>query len=821
MSSIRCDMHVHSLHSRKSSRWILRSLKTPECFTPPALVYSIAQKRGMDLVTITDINTIEGCLEIAELPGVFISEEVSTKLPESRKTVHLLVYDLTPEQHQEICILRRNFFELVDYLKNEKLLHSMAHPFFFPGEELTPAEFTRVVRCLDLVESLNGTRSRYENNAVASVVRAAREDHSFCGFTGGSDDHCSRFIGLTYTSVEGANDIRGFLEGIRQGKGLPEGQNGSAIRAAYSIYSIAYSFYRDRFTNKKVPAMATLVADKFFHPSVADVEPTVWHKFDFLFHQMLKWAKHPDELDFEAFLAKELMDIGKDLNLSPKNPSLGHKGIDEKTFEILNRLTNRLLQHYLPLLVKRISDGKLLEAMEAFTALIPVVLLNFPYPIAHLDRKRGNNAMETISGRIVGGNTCGRSREKRAWITDTIDDLNGVSRTLQKFSSIAVSAGRQLALITCQSRSLSFPGWVVNFPPLLEFPIPGYHVKLLSVPPFLEMLRFIDENDFGMLYISTPGPLGVAALAIGKLLGIPTVAIYHTDFPRHINQIVQDSRIGEFAVSAMAWFYGSVDRILVPSRFYIDDLVSMGVPGEKMEIFPRGTDSDLFSPIRRDSSTLLKYGGRPETTKLLYVGRISIEKDLDILAEAYLGLGETRNDLELYIAGDGPYLPELRKMLKGSGVHFCGVLSGEELYKVYASSDIFIFPSTTDTFGNSVLEAQSSGLPTIVTNLGGPQEIIIPYRSGLVYSGRDVNGLMEAIVRLADNMELRRSMSDEARKVGLSRSWVAALETIWNAPFIVGNDSKPWMMTPPPLTASPARYEIPLQTADLCPDRVI
>ncbi len=796
-------------------------MKTPECFTPPELVYSIAQRRGMDLVTITDINTIEGCLEIAGLPGVFISEEVSTRLPESRKTVHLLVYDLTPEQHEEICILRRNFFELVGYLKEEKLLHSLAHPFFFPGEELTPREFARVVRCLDLVETLNGTRSSYENNAVASVVRAAREDPSFCCFTGGSDDHCSRFIGLTYTSVEVANNLSEFLDGIRQGRGLPEGQNGSAVRAAYSIYSIAYSFYRDRFTHRKVPAMATLVADRFFHPSVTEEEPTVWHRVDFLLHQMLKWTRHSDKLDFEAFLSRELMEIGRDLNLSPKNPGLVDEGIDEKTFKILNRLTNRLLQHYLPLMVKRICDGKLLDAMEAFTALIPVVLLNFPYPIAHLDRKRGRDAMEKISGRIVGGNTCGRSAEKRAWITDTIDDLNGVSRTLQKLSSIAVSSGRKLSLITCQNRPLSFPGWVVNFSPLLEFPIPGYHVKLLSVPPFLEMLRFIDENDFGMLYISTPGPLGVAALAIGKLLGIPTVAIYHTDFPRHINQIVQDARIGEFAVSAMSWFYGSVDRILVPSRFYIDDLVSMGVPEEKMTIFPRGTDSDRFSPVWHNSSTLLKYGGRQETVKLLYVGRISIEKDLDVLAEAFLRLRETRDDLELYIAGNGPYLPELRRMLEGSGAYFCEALSGEELYRVYASSDIFVFPSTTDTFGNSVLEAQSSGLPAIVTNLGGPQEIIIPGRSGLVYSGRDVEDLMEAIVSLADNMELRLNMSVEARKIGLSRSWTTALETIWNAPFKIGNDLKPWVMTPPGRTSSLTRHEKQLQTADLCPDSVI
>lgn len=779
MGTARCDMHVHSRHSRETSRWILRSLKAPESFTPPELIYQLARKRGMDLVTITDINSIQGCLDISHLPGTFISEEVRTLLPDSKKPVHLLVYGLTPEQHEEISGIRGRFHELIDYLEDADIVHSLAHPFYFPGEDLTLDEFRMVAGRVQLVEVLNGTRARNENMAVAPVVRAARTEPGFNGFTAGSDDHCGRFIGLTYTSVEGAEDYRAFLLGVGEGRGVPGGSNGSAVRSAYSVYSIAYSFYRDRLTSKKVPTVATLAADRFFRPSVSDEEPTLWHKADFLFHQMLKKAKRSGEPDFETFLADELVEIGKDLNLSVKNLKLVEEGIDERTFDILNRLTNRLLQHYISLLVKRVADGRFLDALEAFTALVPVFLLNFPYPIAYLDRKRGRDSVDHLSLPLTGIPLGGRDSEKRAWFTDTIDDLNGVSRTLQQFCKLAMNSNRELAVITCQSRPLSFPGWVVNFPPLHEFPVPDYHTKLLSVPPFLEILRFIDENDFGMIYISTPGPMGFAALGISKLLGIPSVGIYHTDYPRHVNHIVQDARMGEFAGAAAGWFYGNLDRVLVPSRYYTDDLASMGISRENMDIFPRGTDSTLFSPDWRDPDFFTRWGGKVDSVKLLYVGRVSREKDLDILAEGFSKLREIRSDIELFIVGEGPYTQELSGQLGEMGGFICGVLSGEDLSRAYASADIFVFPSTTDTYGNSVLEAQASGLPAVVTDMGGPQEIIKPGESGFVYSGRDVDGFVETVLRLVDDNLLRDRMSNEAKKIGHSRNWPDAFEAVW------------------------------------------
>jgi glycosyltransferase involved in cell wall biosynthesis len=198
-----------------------------------------------------------------------------------------------------------------------------------------------------------------------------------------------------------------------------------------------------------------------------------------------------------------------------------------------------------------------------------------------------------------------------------------------------------------------------------------------------------------------------------------------------------------------------------------------------MDIFPRGTDPETFSPDWREDDFFCRFGGRPDTLKLLYVGRVSREKDLDVLAEAFLELRERRGDTELFIVGDGPYVQELMDAVGGSGGFFCGMLSGENLSKAYASADIFVFPSTTDTYGNSVLEAQSSGLPAVVTDMGGPQEIIRPERSGLVYPGRDAEALVESLCTLLDEPGLRERMGREGRGMALSRTWSEAFETVW------------------------------------------
>ncbi len=126
--------------------------------------------------------------------------------------------------------------------------------------------------------------------------------------------------------------------------------------------------------------------------------------------------------------------------------------------------------------------------------------------------------------------------------------------------------------------------------------------------------------------------------------------------------------------------------------------------------------------------------------KLLYVGRVSKEKNLQMLVRSFITISESRPDVQMIVVGDGPYLEEMRQALADYSCIFTGYLDGEDLAAVYASSDLFVFPSTTDTFGNVVLEAQASGIPVIVTDAGGPQENMLDGQTGLVVKADDEEG---------------------------------------------------------------------------------
>ena len=152
---------------------------------------------------------------------------------------------------------------------------------------------------------------------------------------------------------------------------------------------------------------------------------------------------------------------------------------------------------------------------------------------------------------------------------------------------------------------------------------------------------------------------------------------------------------------------------------------------------------------------------------LLYAGRVSREKSLDLLSEAFRTLVDEGVDLTLAIIGDGPYREEMESGLKGYPVVFTGYLSGIDLVRGYASADLFVFPSATDTFGNVVLEAQASGLSVVVSDQGGPHELMLPGKTGLVFRAGDRNSLIEAIRTLVSDREALATMGKQARRFTL------------------------------------------------------
>jgi glycosyltransferase involved in cell wall biosynthesis len=321
---------------------------------------------------------------------------------------------------------------------------------------------------------------------------------------------------------------------------------------------------------------------------------------------------------------------------------------------------------------------------------------------------------------------------------------------------------------------------VIRFEPLTTFNVPGYDHMPLGLPPVLQMMQWCVENHIDLIQASTPGPVGVAAVSISKILGSPIVGHYHTQIPEYAERLLGDKTLSGIVRGFVSTFYGSLDKVIVPSRATYDNLVAMGLRPERLEILSRGVDTDRFTPTRRDPSVWKQYGLNG-VKKLLYVGRISKEKNLDALLDSYEALREEGVGVELAIVGDGPYTKHLKERTQDtSGVTFTGYVGGEELPKLFASADLFVFPSATDTFGNVVLEAQASSLPVIVTDEGGPAELMIPGRTGVIVPATDGDALQSAIRRLVKDDDLRNSMGTEARRHVSKMSHNRAATELWD-----------------------------------------
>jgi glycosyltransferase involved in cell wall biosynthesis len=195
-----------------------------------------------------------------------------------------------------------------------------------------------------------------------------------------------------------------------------------------------------------------------------------------------------------------------------------------------------------------------------------------------------------------------------------------------------------------------------------------------------------------------------------------------------------------------------------------------------LKVMSRGVDLETFTPRRRDPEFWTRYGLNGGS-KVLYVGRVSREKNLSLLIDSFQSLRQRQPGANLIVVGDGPDMEALREQAaRGGGVLFTGPLTGEDLARAYASADIFVFPSLTDTFGNAVLEAQASGLPAIVSTQGGPAEIVRRNDSGLVVEMNSPGVLADAIVRLLDDEPARRDMAERALKTAQAHTWEGVLE---------------------------------------------
>ena len=234
IATTRVDLHCHSTASEVSKLGIQRSLGIPECATPPEEVYELAKRRGMDLVTITDHDTIDGCLAIADRDDVFISEELTAWFWDEPQAVHLLCFGITPDDHAQLQERNRDLESCAEYLHWHEIACSLAHPFYAVEAPLTPAHRRQLAQLFPVWETRNGSRARELNMPAAIYI----ETHGGTG-TGGSDDHAGVDIGRTFTETPPATTPEEFLRHIREGRAEACGEQGSSAKWAHAAVALA------------------------------------------------------------------------------------------------------------------------------------------------------------------------------------------------------------------------------------------------------------------------------------------------------------------------------------------------------------------------------------------------------------------------------------------------------------------------------------------------------------------------------------------------------------------------------------------------------
>jgi len=269
------------------------------------------------------------------------------------------------------------------------------------------------------------------------------------------------------------------------------------------------------------------------------------------------------------------------------------------------------------------------------------------------------------------------------------------------------------------------------------------------------------------VHVATEFALGVTGLKAARQLGVPVVASAHTDYE------VYAGRYGvPWAVRAgwhyLRWFYGQAHRVLCPSRVYEQHLHARGV--HHTGVWSRGVDPGCFHPRFRSDAYRAQLGLAPGDLLVTYIGRLAREKNLELLLRAWERLAPVRGSAQLALVGRGPLEEPIRRS-ELPGVHVPGLLHGEALSAAYSSADIFTFPSPTETFGNSLLEAMASGLPSLVAAAGGVLEFATHGRNAWLVAPNSVRAIEDGLARLLQDEPLRRRLGDGALRTAGERSW--------------------------------------------------
>lgn len=358
-----------------------------------------------------------------------------------------------------------------------------------------------------------------------------------------------------------------------------------------------------------------------------------------------------------------------------------------------------------------------------------------------------------------------------AIVTETYPpEVNGVALTVQGLEHGLRARGHEVSLVRPRQANEDVTGTPHELL-VRGAPLPRYPGLRLGMPATRKLTAQWQKMRPDAIYVATEGPLGWSALRAAGKLGIPASTGFHTRF----DEYMRDYGAAFLAQTALRWmrrFHNGATATLVPTRELQLFLQENGF--NDVVLLPRAVDTKLFDPVRRDYALRTQWGVHEDGLAAIYVGRIAPEKNLELAVRAFRELQKSRPDARFVWVGDGPARAKLQH--DNPDFVFCGIQRDEELARHFASGDLFVFPSHSETFGNVTLEAMASGVPTVAFDYGAAREHLLDNVHGAAITDGDDEGFVHAVVRIGTGAVLRAAMSRAGREAvsGLRPERVAA-----------------------------------------------
>ena len=361
-------------------------------------------------------------------------------------------------------------------------------------------------------------------------------------------------------------------------------------------------------------------------------------------------------------------------------------------------------------------------------------------------------------------------------VTETYPpEINGVAITLSRLVGGLRARGNKVSVVHPRQRNSQSAGGMLdpesNDIQVRGLPLPGYHGLQFGMPAGRLLKQTWSHHRPAAVYVATEGPLGWSAVRTAQSMRIPAVSGFHTNFHSYCKHYGV-GWLQHVALRYLRWFHNQTERTLVSNEELRAQLEDTGFCN--VGIIERGVDSQLFTPQRRCNELRQKWGLSEDDLALIYVGRIAAEKNLAVAVEAYRAIKRFNDRIRFVLVGDGPQRQSLQR--ENPDLIFAGMRMGEELGKYYASADVFLFPSETETFGNVTLEAMASGLVVIAYNYACAKLHITHGETGILVRFGDANSFVSTASALVREPQTIKRIRQQGRQYVSYLGWERVVE---------------------------------------------